>query len=183
MKTFDFRAGCLHNDRKQRKADTPRRRRFDLYHAALEVYVPGVRYTIESAPVPNANGRERGVVAGGPVGSRWAGRFRIFRYEIRCWPDGIIPDLSEAVDSPMRLTEDVATARRLLQVAPKVPTPVWGRDELKAGEMWNSNSLISWLLVTSGIDYESVALPKGGRAPGWDSGVVVARGTQSTSAA
>ena len=152
-----------------------RRRRFDLYHSALEVHVPEGRFTIESCPVPNANGQERGAVAGGPVGSRWAGRLRIFRYEIRCWRDGVIPDIGEAVESPQRLTQDEDTARRLLHLVPRVPTPVWGRDELNAGEMWNSNSIISWLLVSSGIDAGTVSMPSGGRAPGWDSGLVVAR--------
>jgi hypothetical protein len=152
-----------------------RRPPLDLYHAALEVHVPEGRFTIESAPVPNADAQARGVVAGGPVGSRWAGRFRIFRYEVRCWRDGVIPDLGEAVESPQRLTEDEDDARRLLRLAPQVPAPVWGRDELEAGEMWNSNSVISWLLVRSGLDEESVRMPAGGRAPGWDAGVVVAQ--------
>ena len=152
-----------------------RRRALDLYHSALLVQVPEGRYTIESAPVPDADGRARGVVAVGPVGSRWAGRLRIFRYEIRCWRDGVVPDLGEAVDSPQRLTEDEAIARRLLRLAPQVPTPVWGRDELKAGEMWNSNSIVSWLLARSGLDADSISMPSGGRAPGWDSGLVVAQ--------
>lgn len=152
-----------------------RRRRFDLYHSALEVRVPEGRYTIESAPVPNARADERGVVAGGPVGARWAGRLRIFRHEIRCWRDGVIPDLDEAVASPQRLTRDQETARRVLRLAPHVPTPVWGRDELRAGEMWNSNSIISWLLVMSCIGQRAVSMPAGGRAPGRDSGLVVAQ--------
>jgi len=152
-----------------------RRRPLDLYHSALVVHVPEGRYTIESAPVPNADTQERGVVAGGPVGSRWAGHFRIFRYELRCWRDGVVPDLGEAVDSPQRLTEDEDRARRLLHLAPQVPTPVWRRNELGAGDMWNSNSIISWLLVRSGLDAEAVRVPGGGRAPGWDAGLVVAR--------
>jgi hypothetical protein len=152
-----------------------RRRPLDLYHSALVVHVPEGRYTIESGPVPDANAQARGVVAGGPVGSRWAGHFRIFRYEIRCWRDGVIPDLGEAVESPQRLTEDEDAARRLLHLAPQVPTTEWGRDELKSGEMWNSNSIISWLLVSSSIDEGAVNMPSGGRAPGWDSGLVVAR--------
>jgi hypothetical protein len=41
--------------------------------------------------------------------------------------------------------------------------------------MWNSNSLVSWLLARSGVDVEAVALPAGGRAPGWSAGIVVAR--------
>jgi hypothetical protein len=152
-----------------------RRRRYDLYHSALEVYVPEGRFIIESASVPNDNGHERGAVAGGPVGSRWAGGLRIFRYEIRCWRDGAIPDVGEAVESPQRLSENEDTARRVIRLAPQVPTPVWGRDELRAGEMWNSNSIVSWLLVNGGIDEGSVRMPSGGRAPGWDSGLVVAR--------
>jgi hypothetical protein len=152
-----------------------RRRPLDIYHSALVVHLPEGRYAIESAPVPDADAQARGVVAGGPVGSRWAGHWRIFRYEIRCWRDGVIPDLGEAVDSPQRLTEDEDRARRLLRLAPQVPTPVWGRNELRAGEMWNSNSIISWLLVRSGLDEASIRMPSSGRAPGWDAGLVVAR--------
>ena len=152
-----------------------RRRPLDLYHSALLVHLPEGCYAIESGPVPDADGQARGVVCGGPVGSRWAGRFRLFRYEIRCWLGGVIPDLGEAVDSPQRLTEDEGIARRLLRLAPEVPTPVWGRDELETGDMWNSNSIISWLVARSGLDAESVSMPSGGRAPGWDAGLVMAR--------
>ncbi len=49
---------------------------------------------IEQTPVPDANRAERGVVAGGAVGLRSAGRFRIFRYEVRRWRDGVIPDVA-----------------------------------------------------------------------------------------
>jgi hypothetical protein len=58
---------------------------------------------------------------------------------------------------------------------PHVPAPVWGRDVLGAGEMWNSNSISAWLIARSGIDVESIAPPPGGRAPGWRAGIVVAR--------
>ena len=147
----------------------------DLYHSALEVRVPEGRFVIEQAPIRDGNGGERGVVAEGAVGSRWAGRFRIFRYEVRRWCDGVIPDVSEAVDSPRRLTDDPRLSRRVLDLVPDVPTPVWGRDELGAGEMWNSNSIISWLIARSGLHPESIDLPAGGRAPGWHAGLVVAR--------
>ena len=147
----------------------------DLYHSALEVRVAAARFVIESAPVRDARGEQRGVVAGGPVGTRWAGRYRIFRYEIRRWRDGHIPDIHEAVESPRRLTDEGASARRVLDLVPQVPAPVWGRDDLKTGEMWNSNSLIAWLIARSGIDAESIQPPAAGRAPGWRAGVVVAR--------
>jgi hypothetical protein len=152
-----------------------RRSPCDLYHSALEVRVPEGRFVIEMAPVRDANGAERGVVAEGAVGSRWAGRFRIFRYEVRRWRGGIIPDVDEAVGSPLRLADDPRLAQRVLDLVPRVPTAVWGRDELGAGEMWNSNSLTSWLIVRSGLPAESIQLPAGGRAPGWRAGLVVAR--------
>ena len=41
--------------------------------------------------------------------------------------------------------------------------------------MWNSNSLISWLIARSGLDVDSIQPPAGGRAPGWQAGIVVAR--------
>jgi hypothetical protein len=115
----------------------------DLYHSAL--MVDG--YAIEMAPVWNDPGRDRGAVAVGPVGSRRLGRWRLFRYEIRCRRDGRIPDIAEAVDSPRRLSDDPEVAATILRLAPAVPTLVWGRDELRTGDMWNSNSVIAWLLL------------------------------------
>ena len=150
------------------------RDRCDLYHSALEVHVPEERFVIEQAPAWGEGG-ERGVVAEAAVGTRAAGRLRLFRYEIRRWRDGVIPDVSEAVESPQRLSDDADRARRLLELVPHVPTPVWGRDELQTGEMWNSNSLISWLITRSDLDVESVNRPVGGRAPGWGAGIVVAK--------
>jgi hypothetical protein len=158
-----------------------RRAPCDLYHSALEVHVPEGRFVIEQAPVRDRNGTERGVVAEGAVGSSWAGRFRIFRYEVRCWRGGTIPDVGEAVESPQRLTDDRVVAQRVLDLAAHVPTPVWGRDELGAGEMWNSNSIIAWLIACSGLSAESIHAPAGGRAPGWRAGVVGASYNRTTS--
>jgi hypothetical protein len=151
-----------------------RRDRCDLYHSALQVYLPERRFVIEQAPAWG-EGSRRGVVAEGVVGARALVRFRLFRYEVRSWRDGVIPDIAEAVESPRRLSDDADCAQRLLELAPQVPTPIWGRDELHAGEMWNSNSTISWLLARSGLDVESILLPSGGRAPGWNAGITVAR--------
>ena len=146
-----------------------------LYHSALMVRVPEGTFAIEMAPIPDENGKLRGVVGEGPVGSRWARHLRIFRYENRRWRDGLIPDIDEAVDSPQRLTDDPVLARRVVDLVPCAPMLVWGRDELGTGEMWNSNSLISWLISRSGIDVDALHPPAGGRAPGWGGGVVVAR--------
>jgi hypothetical protein len=146
----------------------------DLYHSALQVELPQGRFVIEQAPVGHRCGSERGVVAEGAVGAHWAGRWRIFRYEIRLWRGGSIPDVGEAVDSPRRLSDDERCARRVLDAVPRVPTPVWGRDELGTGEMWNSNSVIAWVLARAGLDAASIRPPAGGRAPGWHAGLVVA---------
>jgi hypothetical protein len=151
------------------------RRRCDLYHAALVVELDGDRYTIELAPSPNADGASRGVVATGAVGSRYISWLRLFRYEIRCWRGGSIPDLADAVGGPRRLTSDPRLARRLLDLVTIVPRPVWGRDELKAGEMWNSNSMIAWLIATTGLSTDLLRPPPRGRAPGWDAGLEAAR--------
>jgi hypothetical protein len=156
------------------KARLERRQALALYHSALQVHLGTETYVIEQAPEPDLTGASRGVVAEGPVGARWAGRFRLFRYEVRVWPGGSIPDVAEAVDSPRRLSRDPVVARRVLDVAAAIPTPVWGRDELETGEMWNSNSVIAWILATSGLEAGAIPPPTGGRAPGWHAGVVVA---------
>ena len=50
----------------------------------------------------------------------------------------------------------------------------WGRDELGAGEMWNSNSAVAWALARTGHDMDAIGPPRGGRAPGWAAGLVLA---------
>ena len=151
------------------------RARCDLYHSALIVELDGDRYTIEIAPSPDGNEASRGVVATGAVGSRYLGWLRLFRYEVRCWRGGSIPDIAEAIGGPHRLTTDPPHARRLLELIPTVPTPVWGRDELKAGEMWNSNSVIAWVIASAGLPTDRLRPPPRGRAPGWHSGLEMAR--------
>lgn len=151
-----------------------RQPRQDLYHSALTIEVPDGRFVIEMTPITDGHGEQRGVVVEGPVGVRWGRRVRWLRYEIRCWRGGAIPDVDAAIDSPIRLADDADRARRVLGLVPDVPAVVWGRDELAAGEMWNSNSVVSWLLARGGIETVQIRPPRGGRAPGWDAGVVVA---------
>jgi hypothetical protein len=155
-----------------------RRRPMDLYHAALEVVNGGEKFTIELTPIPGRAGEDRGVVGEGAVGAHFAGRWRIFRYELRCWKGGEIPDIRWAVDSPRRVGIGVHKAERLLESLPAVPMLVWGRDEIGAGEMWNSNSVIAWLLARSGVEVENISPPKSGRAPGWHAGLIAARDHQ-----
>ena len=130
-------------------------------------------------PIPDADGaRVRGVGVEGPVGNERLARFRTFRYELRCWRDGVIADAGAAVDSPQVVSRDPVRARRLLELIGELPRPAWGRDELGTGEMWNSNSVIAWLLARAGVAVETIRPPAGGRAPGWAAGVAVARRQQ-----
>lgn len=150
-----------------------RRQRLDIYHSVLEVHAPEGRFVIEMGPAIDDDWARRGVVAQGPVGFAWAAALRILRYEVRFWPEGVT-GYGYAVESPRRLTSDAPMATRVLELASEVPTPVWGRDELDAGEMWTCNSLTSWLLGRTNLG-DSIRPPLGGRAPGWDAGLTVAR--------
>jgi hypothetical protein len=145
-----------------------------LFHSALEVVLDGTRHVIEMTPVWSSTDPGRGVVVVGPVGSRRLGRLPLFRYEVRCWPGGRIPDIAWAVESPLRLTDDQSVATRLLTQVARVPALTWGRDDLGLGDMWNSNSLVAWLLATCGLDAAGLTPPRGGRAPGWGAGLTLA---------
>ena len=161
-------AGCQH------------REALKLYHSALEARLGSDRFVTEMAPVWGNKEPDRGVVGEGPVGLPWLGRSRFFRHEVRRWRNGVIPDVSEAVASPRRLSANRAKAQEVLELVPAFRTVIWGRDELRTGDMWNSNSLISWLLPRSGHDVGAVAPPVHGRAPGWAAGLIVAAGEAST---
>lgn len=154
-------------------ATLARRPRDDLYHSALEVDVDGLRTTIEMAPVWTTRG-ERGVVSEGPVGARFLGRSPLFRYEVRAWAGGSIPDAAAAVGGAIRICDDPEIARAVVDLVPQFPTRTWGRDEMGVGEMWNSNSLVSWLIARCGLEVDGIGPPAGGRAPGWDAGLQAA---------
>jgi hypothetical protein len=121
-----------------------------LYHSALVIDIRAGQFLIEMAPIPDAHGAQRGVVAEGAVGIRRAAYFRLFRYELRRWDDGVISNERQATSTVVSV--DLDRAERLFDLVPSVPTPVWGRDELGTGEMWNSNSVTSWLLEQSRLE-------------------------------
>lgn len=147
------------------------RRPRPLYHSALEVHLTGERYVIENAwPSPDGDTSSRGVVLEGPVWSPRLCRFRLFRYEVRCWEDGSIPDIEHAVASPI-LRFGSEFALRILGSTDSIPRHIWGRKLRVAGEMWTSNSVISYLLTVSGLTASDYRPPDGGRAPGWDAGI------------
>jgi hypothetical protein len=146
----------------------------DLYHSALEVRLGADRFVIEMTPAWNGVAADRGVVRNGPVGARLLGRSALFRYEVRRWRDGSIPDVREAVAGPRVVSTDAARAAEVLRLVPQVPALTWGRDESRTGEMWNSNSLTAWLLAGSDHPMDTIGPPAGGRAPGWHAGLVLA---------
>lgn len=47
------------------------------------------------------------------------------------------------------------------------PCATWGRDDLGTGDLWNSNSLVSWLLARSRHEVSGLEPPDDGRAAGW----------------
>ena len=153
----------------------------DLYHSALEVHCDGERFVIEMAPAWGNPDLDRGVVGEGAVGLPVLGCSRFFRYEVRRWHNGVIPDVSAASGGARRLSTDPERVQRVLDLVPRFPTATWGRDELGGGEMWNSNSLTSWLLVRSGHSVEDIDLPPDAGAPGWSSGLHVAAGERDVS--
>ena len=94
--------------------------------------------------------------------------------KIRRWRDGQIPDIDQAVGSPVRLTEDVEVAKGILALLPSIPTPMWGRDEFQTGEMWNRTRLSPGSWCAPGSMLETIHPPANGRAPGWEAGLAIA---------
>ena len=150
-------------------ATLARRQAVPIFHAALRIGT----HVIEVGPIRDGDGAGRGVTVEGPVGTRLAGRLRLFLYEVRCWPDGVIDDLRfAAAMSVLDATE--SQARRVLELTAEVPVLTWGRDERGTGDMWNSNSVVSWLLARAGIRTAGIRPPLPGRAPGWHAGLQLA---------
>ncbi|QTI68483.1 hypothetical protein [Gordonia polyisoprenivorans] len=169
------RSGRLYELLYARRHRCPRRQ---LVHAALTVDHDGERWVVEQAPAWGNGPGDRGVVVNGPVGLRSLGRSALFRYEVRCWRSGVIDDLGSALaDHVVAVADDVAAL--IVAAVADVPALTWGRRPPGTAEMWNSNSVAAWLLVTAGIlaadDTDVPGLPAHCRAPGWGSGLDVAR--------
>jgi hypothetical protein len=155
-----------------------RRPPLDLFHTALRVGVPEGDFVVETMwPSPRGEPDSRGVVMTGPVFARSLAGIRLLRYEVRRWRNGQLADGDQAVGGAQLVSSDREQARSLLGMVAAVPPLVWGRDERHTGEMWNSNSVISWLLTRVGLDIDRIRPPGQGRAPGWDAGVAIARQT------
>ncbi|MCC9197807.1 hypothetical protein QNO08_06610 [Arthrobacter sp. zg-Y820] len=150
-----------------------------LFHSALIVVLDEVEFVIEMSPVWGRHDPSRGVVVTGPVGLPFLGRSRLFRYEVRCWPHGILPDRRHAAGKPVEFTLTADAASALLDRVAAVPPHTWGREVSGSTDMWNSNSLCSWLLTGAGIDAGALHPPNGGRAPGWAAGIAAFRTGQA----
>lgn len=157
------------------KARSDHRQALNLYHTALQLHGAEGHFVLETMwPSPPEDPRSRGVVFQGAVGAVWLARCPWFRYEVRRWPNGVLPDAGKAVGGPQTVTTDPEQVQRILRLAESVPDLIWGRDQKSAGEMWNSNSVIAWLLARAGLPMERIQPPPGGRAPGWDAGIAIA---------
>ena len=156
-----------------RKTCLERRRPCEVRHSALQIQVPEGRFVVAQTPVPRLSVERRGVVAEGAVGASWAGRFRIFRYEIRLWRNGHIPDVAEAVDSPQRLNSDETLCVARARPGVEVPTPVWGRMGCDR-EMWNWKAITASTSTAAGSRLVDTA-SRGGPPPGSRAGVTAAR--------
>ncbi|CAN5574522.1 hypothetical protein BH23BAC4_BH23BAC4_08670 [soil metagenome] len=158
------------------QARREQRAALDLFHTALQIHLPEGRFVVENAwPIPDPLGADRGVVVEGPVFSRRLSAMRSFRYEVRCWPDGVISDAAWAVGGPVRISDDLSAARQVLTLLASMPPRVWGRNVPEVNDMWNSNSTISWALTRARLAAADLAPPPQGRAPGWSAGVHVAQ--------
>ena len=161
-KVFEFLAAA--------RARRPRR---DLYHAALVVGLDGARHTIEITPSPDDDRAARGVVATGAVGSRLAGRLRLFRYEVRCWRGGSIPTW------PMRSAAPAGSPPTL--APPAGCSTSSGRADAGLGTRRAPRGRDVELQLHGRLAHRPLRAPDrelhpppGGRAPGWDAGLAVA---------
>ena len=140
-----------------------RRARRDLYHAALEVRRPDGPVGDRAGALPGADGaraRRRG------RGRRWGCEPRAgcacSATRSAAGVDGVDPRRRGGRRQPAPPDRRPASAPGGCSSSCRsVPTPVWGRDELRAGEMWNSNSLVSWLIARTGLDVDVDPAPPG----------------------
>ncbi|MFS0699535.1 hypothetical protein AB6N24_06130 [Cellulomonas sp. 179-A 4D5 NHS] len=140
-----------------------------LVHAVLEVMTGKVVRTVDMSPIWGKVAERRDVVvAVGPVGSRSLKWCPLFRYEVR-----VVHGVG-GLSAPVHVSDRFLLPGCVLDDLAEVPAYTWGRDDAGTGEMWTSNSVVAWLLERSGVS--TLEPPAGHRAPGWEAGVLMARG-------
>ena len=148
------------------------RRALTLVHAGVTGALGGQPFTLELMPAPGGPNL-RGEVTG-PVGAKWAGRLRLFRYQVCLLEKAELPDQRWAVSPPLLLTDDSATVTKIQEFSRRVPAYTWGRRRRGHPEMWTSDSALSWILAMAGVEDQSIAPPPESRAPGWYAGIAEA---------
>lgn len=149
-----------------------RRPKQRLIHGGLTCVLRGEPFTVELMPAPGGPNPRREVT--GPVGVRFAGRLRLFRYQVCVLPNAALPDERWAVEPPVRLTEDPAAVAAILEASRAVPAYTWGRRRPGHPEMWTSDSALAWILDRAGLNPAELRVPDGCRAPGWYAGLAEA---------
>ena len=147
------------SSRRSRRAWSAPRPRRPLPHGARGARARGVRFVVEhGAGHVSTRGERRRGRAKGRSAAAWAGRLPVSS-ATRCdwWRDGVIPDARRGRRQPAA-PERRRRRRRgeLLGLVPRVPDARLGAGTSSStGEMWNSNSFSSWLLIRSGLDAAS----------------------------
>ena len=148
----------------------------ELCIAVLEVTLGSDRFVIETTPVRSDCAAHDGALQGPMWGlPARLGRSPLLRYEVRRSSDCLIPEDPDAASGPRCVGRKEANARNLLGLVPQIPDLTWGRDQLGAGDAWNSNLMVAWLLGRSGHHVRDVVPPPRCRAPGWAAGLALAR--------
>ena len=121
----------------------PRERRqpLDLYHTALVVHLPEGRFVVENCwPIPDPDGRSRGVVVQGPVPSRRLAGFACSAMRCAAGATGSSP--TPARPWPARTGEQRPRHRVGCWTCRLPAQPGLGSGRAWDGEMWNSNSVM-----------------------------------------
>jgi hypothetical protein len=149
----------------------------ELLHVALEVQLDSsTKFVIELVPAGFGPARtSTGVVGNGPILSRALGWMRMFQYEIRRWKNGVVEAKDKSTRPPSTYVITRDQALQIIDGASRAPRHPWGQDVLGNGDMWNSNSLVSFVLVSAGMDPAAIEPPASADWPGWDTGVALAR--------
>jgi len=75
------------------------------------------------------------------------------------------------VNSPQRLSANIAQAKKVLDLVPYFHIGTWGADEQHTDDMWNSNSLTSCCSLAVATTCASSNLPRvdahPAALPGW----------------
>ncbi len=120
------------------------RDRAALFHAGLMLRLDDTAFAVEMGPVWNVTEPDRGVLLEGPSARGGSAVSGLPATRCGAGRAATFPDLARRCD-PVRTTHEPGTVAGRPGRAPAAAAAhTWGRDELGAGEMWNSNSAVAW---------------------------------------